>query len=133
MTVFRFFPQPVKPALHCRVGMLGFEFVEKFLYGLSVAVLVEAARCLGGHFLSGTYLLASYLIPERIADPSAPPMARYHRNHPAFFQSKRGATPLDLIHAEAGQPDEERKQIAERQQPEPAPQNGVAQPPNAHR
>src|SRR6266478_737369 len=51
MTVFRFFPQPVKPALHGRVGMLGFEFVEKFLYGLSVAGLVEAARCLGGHFL----------------------------------------------------------------------------------
>jgi hypothetical protein len=120
MTVFRFFPQPVKPALHGRVGMLGFEFVEKFLHGLSVAGFVEAARCLGGQFLSGAYLLAGYPIPGRIADPSAAPMARYHRNHPAFFQSESGAAPLDLIHAEAGQPDEERKQVAHRQQPEAA-------------
>jgi hypothetical protein len=112
--------------------MLGFEFVEKFLYGLSVAGFVEAARCLGGQFLSGTYLLAGYLIPGRIADPSAASMAGYHRNHPAFFQSERSATPLDLIHAEAGQPDKKRKQIAHWQQPEVAPQNRIAQSPNAH-
>src|SRR5712691_9716347 len=38
---------------------------------LSVAGFVEAARCLGGQFLSGTYLLGGYLIPGRTADPSA--------------------------------------------------------------
>jgi hypothetical protein len=50
MTVFRFFPQPVKPALHGRVGMLGFEFVEKFLHGLSVAGFVEAPVVWAGSF-----------------------------------------------------------------------------------
>src|SRR2546430_10774025 len=38
---------------------------------LSVAGFVEAARCLGGQFLSGTYLLVGYLIPGKTGDPSA--------------------------------------------------------------
>jgi hypothetical protein len=59
--VFRFLghfarsTQAEESVLHDRVGMLGFEFVEKFLHGLSVAGFVEAARCLGGQFLSGAY------------------------------------------------------------------------------
>jgi hypothetical protein len=34
--------QAEKSVLHGRVGMLGFEFVEEFLYGLSVAGFVDS-------------------------------------------------------------------------------------------
>jgi hypothetical protein len=49
------------------------------------------------------------------ANKSDAPRARRYRNHAAFFQSERGASPFNLIHAEAGHPHKKRKQVAHRQ------------------
>ncbi|MCU1342572.1 MAG: hypothetical protein JWN92_1995 [Candidatus Acidoferrum typicum] len=55
----------------------------------------------------GNIFLGAPSDSEGVANPSGAPRARSYSNHPAFVQSELSAAPLNLIHAKAGEPNEE--------------------------